>query len=253
MSAYNNTSPYAYYLDLLGKWPTGLGLASQWLIYFDFTSVNALNQNFLTQLTDKESALGSEGWKYSNSVTKYLLDGRLQYNIGNMTGCVFARQVSLPSENVNAGNEGLSYGGYQAPATAGNREKYKKLTVTFLETNASFLDLILRPWTVLVGYNGLVARSSNSPKSVKCRFADVVMFAKTGVGNQMGIRKIYRFYNLAPVSIDGEEYSYMSEGMKYSNVSFAYDGYFVQDGQSSSLLNLNNVFYTYDNLLGAAD
>lgn len=59
----------------------------------------------------------------------------------------------------------MDYGGYQAPATIGNREKYKKLTVTFLETNASFLDLILRPWIVMVGYNGLVARSENSPKT----------------------------------------------------------------------------------------
>ena len=251
MSAYNNTSPYAYYLDLLGKWPTGLGLASQWLIYFDFSSVNALNQNVLTQLLDKESALGNAGWKYSNDSIKYLLDGRLQYSIGNMTGCVFARQVTLPSESIAAGNEGLSYGGYQAPATAGNREKYKKLSVTFLETNASFLDLIIRPWTILVGYNGLVARSTNSQKNIKCRFADVVMFAKTGVGNQMGIRKLYRFYNLAPVSIEGEEYSYMQEGMKYSNVSFVYDGYFVQDGQTQSLLNLNNNFFTFDNLLAS--
>jgi hypothetical protein len=32
------------------------------------------------------------------------------------------------------------------------------------------------------------------------------------------------------------EYSYMSEGMKYSNVSFVYDGYFVQDGNSSQLI-----------------
>lgn len=245
------TSPYAYYNQLLGEWPTSIGLASQWFIFFDLNSVNALQGSMETQLLAKESAFGNLGWRLDNSVTRQLTDGRLQWAVQNLTGCVFARQVNLPSDGTAAGNEGLSYGGYMPPATASNREKYKKLSVTFLETNASFLDLVLRPWTVLVGYNGLVARNSNSPKKVKCRFADVVMLAKMGPDVPMGIRKIYRFYNLAPVSIDGEEYSYMSEGMKYSNVSFVYDGYFVQDGDTANLIEtakINNPLSIYNNI-----
>jgi hypothetical protein len=253
MSNYNNASPYAAYLQMLGRWPTNVALASQWFIYFDFSSVKALQGNLQTQLSNKESAFGNYGWRYSDNVTRYLLDGQLQYSFQNLMGCVFARQVDLPSENIIAGNEGLDYGGYMAPATTGNREKYKKLSVTFLENNASFLDLVIRPWTILVGYNGLVARAPNSEKNVKCRFADVVMLAKTGAGNQMGIRKAYRFYNIAPVAIDGEEYSYMADGMKYSKVSFVYDGYFVQDGNTAQYLNLNNSFLSYDGLLGGGD
>lgn len=68
------------------------------------------------------------------------------------------------------------------------------------------------------------------------------MYAKTGVGNRMQVRKAYRFYNLAPVSIEGEEYSYMTEGMKYSNVSFVYDGYCVLDANTPDLISLNNSF-----------
>jgi hypothetical protein len=235
-------SPYAYYLELLGEWPTNLGLASQWLTYFDFGSVNCLQGTLQSQLLNRESSLGYNGWALNNNVTKYLLDGRLQYSVDNLTGCVFARQVNLPSDGVEAGNVGLDYGGFQAPATVSNRDKYKKLSVVFLETNASFLDLIIRPWIVLVGYNGLVARSSNSSKAVKANFADVVMLAKTGVSNRMQPRKIYRFYNLAPVSIEGEEYSYMQEGMKYSTVSFVYDGYTVLDANTPQLYSLNNSF-----------
>ncbi len=249
MSNIRNSNPYSYYVDLLGRWPTNLALASQWFIYFDFSSVNALQSNLQNQLVQRESALGNNGWNYQSNVTKYLLDGGLQYAAENLTGCVFARQVDLPSENVEAGNVGLEYGGYLPPATASAREKYKKLSVTFLETNASFLDLIIRPWTVLVGYNGLVARADNSPKKVKCRFADVVLLAKTGAGNPMSVRKVFRFYNLAPVSIDGEEYSYMIDGMKYSSVSFVYDGYVVQDANTPNLLNLSNNFLSFDNLL----
>lgn len=235
-------SPYSYYLQLLGEWPTNLGLASQWLAYFDFSSVGCLQGTIQNQLQSRESSLGNNGWNINSNVTKYLLDGRLQYSSDNLTGCVFTRQVNLPSESIEAGNVGLDYGGFQAPATVSKREAYKKLSVVFLETNASFLDLIIRPWTVMVGYNGLVARNAGSPKGVKANFADIVMLAKTGVSNRMQPRKIYRFYNLAPVSMEGEEYSYMTEGMKYSTVSFVYDGYMVLDANTPQLYTLNNSF-----------
>lgn len=235
MLSFSDKSPYSYYLELLGSWPTGISLASQWLIYFDFSSVNSLMGNLEGVLRDRE--YGST-WSYDKSVTKYLLDGRLQYATENMMGCAFARQVQLPSENISGGNDGLEYGGFMAPATVGNREKYQTLSVTMLETNASFLDLIIRPWVISVGYNGLIARDRKSEKYVKCNFADVVMFAKTGSYRKMGVRKIYRFFNLAPISLPGETYSYAEEGMKYGDVKFVYDRYCVLDGQSGNFINL---------------
>jgi hypothetical protein len=233
--SYSDQSPYSYYLDLLGSWPTGLALASQWLVYFDFTNVNGLFGNLQNNLRKQE--IGAE-WSYSQDVTKYLLDGKLQSSVNNMMGCVFAREVQLPGETIAAGNEGLDYGGFQAPATVNNRAKYDPFSVTMLETNASFLDLIIRPWVISVGYNGLIARDTNSEKNVKCNFADVVMFAKAGAYNQMQIRKVYRFYNLAPITLPGESYSYMEEGLKYGAVKFVYDRYAVMDGNTGNLLSL---------------
>lgn len=231
-------SPYNYYLHLLGKWPTNIALASQWFIYFDLSSVNALNSGIENQMRYWESSMGNNGWNYSNNVTKYLLDGNLHYRDDTLTGCVFSNEVKLPSESVTAGNDGLVQGGFLPPAVASNRKPYSPLNVNFLETNASFLDFIIRPWIILVGYNGLVARANNSPKRVKCNYADVVMLAKTGAGNRMGIRKIHRFQNIAPISIDGETYSYMQDGLKYSNVSFVYDSYFVLDADTPDMINL---------------
>jgi hypothetical protein len=237
MPLFNETgqSPYSYYLDLLGSWPTGIALASQWFLYFDFNSIGALSNNFQTVLRTQES---QAGWEYDVNSTKYLLDGSLQWQTNNLTGCVFTRQVNLPNETINASNEGLKYGGFLPPATSSNREKYQSLGVTFLETNASFLDLIIRPWIISVGYYGLVARGPQSPKNVKCNFADVVMLAKTGSYSPMGIRKIYRFYNIAPISIQGETYSYAEEGLKYSEVKFVYDRYAISDGNTGTFITL---------------
>jgi hypothetical protein len=106
-----------------------------------------------------------------------------------------------------------------------------------LETNASFLDLVIRPWVIMVGYNGLIARSRNSDKNVKAMI-DVVFYAKTGFGYPMGIRKVYRFYNVAPISIGGETYSYNEEGLRYTDVKFVYDKYAVLDGNSGTFIYL---------------
>jgi hypothetical protein len=226
-------SPYSYYLDLLGEWPTGIALASQWLVYFDFNSVKALTDTFQTNLRLRES--GSE-WTYNTNVTQYLLDGKLQASVNNMIGCVFARQVVLPSESIDAGNVGLSYGGFQAPATSSGREKYQSFNVTFLETNSSFLDNIIRPWIVSVGYNGLVARPKSSFRYVKSNFADVVMYAKAGAYNPMVVRKIIRFYNVAPISLQGETYSHQEEGLRYSEIKFVYDKYAVLDPYGQEII-----------------
>ena len=62
------------------------------------------------------------------------------------------------------------------------------------------------------------------------------MFAKTGPYTKMAIRKIVSFYNVAPISIQGETYSHMEEGLRYSEVKFAYDRYAIQDPYGSDLI-----------------
>lgn len=223
--------PYDYYLGLLGKWPTGIALASQWLVVIDFSPVKGLLTNLESIITQKES-----GWKYDSGLSTFLIDSSLQSNVDQRNGCTFARQISLPGESIEASNQGLDYGGYLAPATASKRSNYEPLSLTLLETNASFLDLIIRPWIILVGYYGLVARASGSQKNVKANI-DLYMFAKSGPTKPTDIRKHYKFYNAAPISLGGETYSYTEEGLRYSDVKFIYDKYTVDDGNSRNYYN----------------
>jgi hypothetical protein len=226
-------NPYEYYLELLSKWPTGIALASQWLVHINFDGVSGLMSKLGDTIQKKENST----WNIDQDVTNKLIDGSLQYSTNNMTGCVFVRQVNLPGENIDASNVGLDYGGYMAPATSNTRGKYEPLGLTLVETNASFLDFVIRPWTIMVGYNGLVAREPGSAKYVKAPYIDVIMYAKTD--KQLQIRKIYTFLNAAPINIGGEAYSYTEEGLRYTDVKFVYDRYSVQTGEESrNLINL---------------
>jgi hypothetical protein len=230
-------SPYSHYLDILGSWPTGLALASQWFVYFNFDTLKRNGSlNSFEQILNYNEA---SNWQFNKEVTKFMVDGRIQHSFENLTGCVFAKQVDLPKENIDVKHTGLEYGGFQAPYTAAARSPYDHLKITMLETNASFLDLIIRPWLLLVGYHGLVARPKSSYKYIKADYADVVLLAKTGAYTKMTIRKLYRFYNVAPVTIDGESYSYTPDNLKFSPVSFAYEKYCISDMMTGKFLKLD--------------
>jgi hypothetical protein len=232
INTFGYASTYDYYLSLLGTWPTNLAMASQWFLQFTgITDINVLSSNFSNLLNTYEN---SAGWSYDPSTSYSLLSQTFQYT-GNI-GCAWAREVDLPGENINASHEGLDYGGYQAPATSNTRTKYKPLSITMLETNASFIDLILRPWAISVGYNGLVARDKGSEKYVKCGQLDVIMLAKTGYGSPMAPRKVYSFSNVAPITIPPESYSYMEDGLRTSPIEFVYDSYWVSDASTGSLI-----------------
>jgi len=225
--ANDQISPYEYYLDLLGNLVTGVALPTLWFCTFHLDTVNCLKKDIQKQLNGYESALGDAGWNISNDTIKYLTDSSLQYSSNSLIGCVFAKQVDIPVTTVDAGNVGLEYGGYLPPVTVDKRTPYTPLTITFLETAGSFLDLVIRPWLTLVAYNGFVARSKNSPKAVKCKQCDICMLAKTGPGSPLAIRKIHRYYNIAPTNLTGESYNHNADGLILTPVSFAYDGYMV--------------------------
>jgi hypothetical protein len=235
--------PYENYLKSLASWPSALASASQWWMMFDIDSVPALQQDLTKRLNAFENNFGANGgWHVDGQSVSKLTDG--EYNYQDGIGCVFARQVNLPTDGIEAGNTGLDYGGFLPPATSNTRNKYSKLRVTFLETNASFVDLVIRPWLILTSYYGLISRESDSPKNVKCSWCDVYLMARVGSGLKQEIRKIYRFNNIAPVSIDGEQYSYMADDMKYTSVDFVYDQYYVRDAETPNLLQLKNDIIT---------
>jgi hypothetical protein len=239
------TSPYRYYLDVISNWPTAIAPESQWFVNFDLPTVGALRD--VSNIQRYDSGSGSDTvWNIPQGTVNKLISKENQFATDNFIGCVFAREVTVPGESVDAGNVGLDYGGYQAPATSNGRNKYGKLHVVFSETNSSFLDFVIRPWIVLVGYYGLLARADDSPKKVKCNYADVVYIAKTGPYSPSIQRKIIRYFNIAPVSMGSISNTYASEGMQYKGVDFVYDYYSVLDpsgggsGNSNPALNNNS-------------
>jgi hypothetical protein len=236
LSDSNESGPYDSYLKTLASWPTSVASSSHWFLQFDIAGIPALFDSVTERLNNFEGNFGKHsGWDITDDTILKLTDWEL--NLKNRIGCVLARQVNLPSDSFDAGNTGVDFAGWGAPATANTRSKYNKLKITFLETNASFVDFVIKPWLVLASYNGLMSRQYDSYRNVKCAWCDVNLLAKIGAGKRQALRKTYRFNNIVPVSIDGEQYSYMSDDMKYTSVDFVYDQYYIRDTHTPLYLN----------------
>jgi hypothetical protein len=236
-----DTSPYYYYLDVISKWHTAISIENQWFLWFDLQSVNSIKQNIESVVNKFDTGKnGAGGWGLLDSTTKILLDDSNQLSVNNLIGCVFASDVTIPNDSIDIKHEGLDYGGYQAPAVASNRAPYKDLSITFRETNSSFVDFILRPWLVTVGYFGLIARNDKDPKKVKCTSLDISFIGKTGPYSNSIQRKIIRFFNVIPKNIGSYKSTYAGSGMQEISVDFAYDYYCVIDPTSKVQTVLSN-------------
>ena len=208
---------YEYYLEtVLNSFDGAIGLASLWYLYFDLDSLTSISENAVDIINGRET----NNWE---SRTETL--AKIYHNPEKYTGCAFARQVTLPNEILGiSGGRGLEYGGYLAPLTLENRSPQQGFQVTFLETQSSFVDHVIRPWLIKVGYKGLVAREEDD---IRCKTVYVNYLARNGSKNPLTIRKSFKFQNVVPVSVNGFTNSQAEEGISYTSVSFIYDKYSV--------------------------
>jgi len=158
-----------------------------------------------------------------------------------IVGCIFAQGVGLPGETIaieHAGiTEGSRRGFINAPIVNG-RADFEPLQISFLETTQSLVDGVLRPWSILVGHEGLIARGKD--KSIKATI-NVYQLARAG---ELGgahtpniIRKMWTFTGCVPVTVSSEELSYTGGDYGKRQVFFVYNNYTVEGSRNSLLSN----------------
>lgn len=224
--------PIQYYLDILSKWPSSVALANQFLIYFNLISVPVIRDSVARYISN----LDGSDWNVSQKTITSLLDGKF-HNIDKRVGCVFARSVSIPTDGAVVERTGLNYGAHIAPITVKGRTAPSSFECTFLETNASFVDLVIRPWSILTAHYGLVARNPLSRKQVRCNYVDVIQYAKSGISTAPYIRKLVRFNDVVPTAVNQYSVSHTEDGLSNRIVKFAFNNYSVQEIHTASMVN----------------
>lgn len=142
--------------------------------------------------------------------------------------CMFAQGAQTPREGLTVQrigpNEGFQGGLLGAPVSQG-RNTLQELNIAFLETNYSFLDFVIRPWIVYVSHYGLIARLPTDPRNVKTTLQ--LFFYDRGGKNLPKVRKVFRFYNAAPVLTEGIISTWDDQEVKKIYTSWTYTHYDV--------------------------
>ena len=133
------------------------------------------------------------------------------YPFQRIIGCVFTQGFSIPeldtvrTDNVEIGN--YNAGGLIPGVAVTQRVGYgyTYLTLEFLETNTSFVDLVIRPWSILTSHYGLTARSSeDANENIKTNIM-ILEYTRSYQGVSSIPRKIWSFYDCAPVKVGARQ------------------------------------------------
>ena len=245
-----STGPIPYYLDILSQWPSAIAIDSQWFLSINFDSLPILKGDIINLVREYENGSSdSVDWDVSSSVINTLISKKYQSG-HEFLACVFADGVTLPSDSVDASTKGVYHAGFQGAATVNKRNDFKTFSVTFTETNASFVDFVIRPWLIAVSHLGFVTRD-NRNLNVKALDFDVMYIAKTGSYSKPAYRKGFRFHGVAPISISNLTSRHSNVGLQSYIVEFIYDSYSVSAKQTNQLIsntqstatkNINNLW-----------
>ena len=202
--------------------------------------INAHNRNFL--LNKIKSTLPQyepPGWNIKSHA-----DATWTNATQDVIGCIFAQGVRIPGERVNIDYSGISEGsnrGFINSPIINGRSNFEPLGTGFLETNKSFVDGILRPWSIVVAHEGLIARPRE--RSIK---SDIFIYqlAKNGECSPNIIRKAYIFKDCVPITIPNEDLTYANDGdYPKMQVDFVYSSYYIDSfdsGGSSTFASASN-------------
>lgn len=231
--------PFSYtenFLQSLEKWEASIPMKFLWLVQIDTIPDTINSQNMWNLMpTDTGVHAGSttaEGtetpvWNINQGKAEITKDQFMQ--AGNKShGCILAQGVVLPGENYDIKDVAINNNmGFLPGKVGGNRAPQGELQIQFRETNRSFPDLVLRPWILLAGHLGLVARPATDLRDIKTNIR-IVQLAKTYQYIPLIERKIWHFYNCVPISIDGKELTYDANEITLYNVKWSYTHYGIE-------------------------
>ncbi|MDD4110026.1 MAG: hypothetical protein PHS54_00570 [Clostridia bacterium] len=200
-----------------------LALSQLWLCGINTDKFKVV-QNQLNQIDMYEEGAWNRGFYQTSQfdINNAVMHGENWTSVSPAAGApgiyMWTRGVNFIGDGFNASRVGVSQSGAIKGLVGDGRTDLSTSNITFLESNISFVDGILRPWSVLVGYRSL--------KDIRLR-CDIEFFClqKWSLNEPLHIRKSMLLKNAAPLNIDAEEYNYTGDKLIERQVQFVFDRY----------------------------
>jgi hypothetical protein len=203
-----------FFLEAVLNTPVGsLPKGPLWVIVFEFDE-NILNTIKSVKQYEPRSP---EPWLIDQAVNA-VTSSRYQKE----KGCMFAQRVTLPGEALGYKQEGLNFNSYIRGGVGGGRTDFNPLRIDFLNTNVNFVENVIRPWVIMTGHLGMIAR----PDTFKYR-CNLTVY-KLGIESYEKapfVSQQYNFYGVCPVSVIASDLSYASDTAITTQAEFVYHWY----------------------------
>lgn len=208
------------------RWAYQPALQFLWVLVIDAHDKNYL----LNRIGNSMRTLEPPGWG-----TSQIISDTWTTQTQNTIGCIFAQGVNLPGESIKTEHVGIKEGsnrGFLNAPIINGRTDYEPMEIGFLETNQSFVDGVLRPWSILVSHEGLLARPRN--ESIKADI-HVYQLAKAGETVPNIVRKAWTFKDCVPTFVSPEQLTYASSNdYGKRQAQFVYNSYHLNQEQQSN-------------------
>lgn len=218
MANFSNVTEY-FLSDFLSKTPTAIPKSAQWIMVFDgFPAGIRLAASFEPRAWKIDEALAL----VTNSTA------------AKNKGCLFCQALEIPGESLTV-SQGtpLQYGGYIFPNVMQGREAPGRLRTQFLDTNISFAENVIRPWTLATAHFGLIARSEADPRQYRTNITFYQLGSFEQFQEAFPIKKI-TFYGACPISVGEKEYNYVADtSAPVYSAEFLFNYYQVETGKDA--------------------
>jgi hypothetical protein len=225
----------------LGRPNSALPKGAQWILTFDGQYIpdgsGPSSDNSIVPVTAIKAGIKYEPevWDIDTAIANTTIP-----DYHSIKGCLFAQAVSIPGESNQVNPEGLQQSGLIRSVTGGGRDAFANLEISFLETNVSFVDNVIRPWVIATAHLGMIARSGD----LNYRGNLSVYKLAVGLANEAPyISAQYKFYGICPISVSGEEYNYTQTTSPVNrNAVFTYHYYTINSPiQNNTTANANAI------------
>lgn len=165
-------------------------------------------------------------WNVTKAIRTICSDNFLQTK-----GCILAQNVTVPGEGIIAtGVEGIQSNSFIRSKVGQGRNDFEDLRIGFLNTNVSFVDNVIRPWVIMTGHKGLIARKGAD------QYRTNISVHRLGISNHGEppfILQTFNFYGVCPTQVDSEEYTYNDNGTAVvRTATFTYQWYTVDSSKN---------------------
>ena len=213
-----------YFLSQMESWFTTVPMRTQWMVLIQ-SYPTLLTTSVLQNLERTEGNFNNFNISQAVSILK-------SYPLNKVVGCLFAQGVNIPQlENLEVGRDKIfnqQQRGFIPGVVSNGRQPFGDLTIQFRETNTSFVDFVVRPWTILSEHFGMVARPPGDLRNVSTTIK-VLQFTRTYQEISQIPRKIWTFYNCMPTSVNPKNLTYDQEAMEIDDTTWAFSNYAVEN------------------------